>query len=356
MNTATTQPLPPTMRAIVVSQFSDTIETSLKMHTDVPTPTPTPGYAIIKIKAFGVNHAEMHMRRGEWAESMPIIGIECVGVIVSSNPTPDSDEMQPLTPGTPVATLMGGLGRTINGTYAEYTSARLNNIVPLSHSLVQRLGWARLAALPETYATAYTCVFRNLDLQAGEHLLVRGASSAFGRAAIALAVDKGAVVSGTVRSAARVEEMRALGVTEVFIEEGSKLTEQLKHTHAKFDKILELVGNSTVLGSMDLVRRDGRVCLAGWLGGLDSVEFNPLLNKMASGVHLSFFASFALGEEGFPLGDVPLEEIALLAAEGKLQGAEPKRVFAFTEQGVWEAHRIMEAGTAGGKIVVVVDE
>ncbi|KAJ7064023.1 GroES-like protein [Mycena amicta] len=344
-----TQPLPPTMRAIVVSQFG-AVETSLKMHTDVPTPKPTPGYAIIKIKAFGVNHAEMHMRRGEWAESMPIIGIECVGVVVSSIP------VDAFTPGTPVATLMGGLGRTINGTYAEYTSARLDNIVPLSHSLVQRLGWAKLAALPETYATAYTCVFRNLDLQAGEKLLVRGASSAFGRAAIALAVDKGAVVSGTVRSAARVQEMRALGVTEVFIEEGAKLTEHLRANSAKFDKILELVGNSTVLGSMDLVRRDGRVCLAGWLGGLDSVEFNPLLNKMASGVHLSFFASFALGEEGFPLGDVPLKDIALLAAEGKLEGSDPKRVFAFTEQGVWEAHRIMEAGTAGGKMVVVVDE
>ncbi|KAJ7051715.1 hypothetical protein C8F01DRAFT_1338834 [Mycena amicta] len=308
------------MRAIVVTQFG-AIETSLKMHTDVPTPKPkpTPGYAIIKIKVFGVNHAEMHMRRGEWAESMPIIGIECVGVVISSVPASDV-----LTPGTLVATLMGGLGRTINGPYAKYTSAQINNIVPLSQELVQRWG-GRSSRRSQRHmqAPAYTCLFGNIDLRARERLLVRGASSAFGHAAIALAVNKGAVVSGTVRSAARVEEMRhALGVKEVFIEEGAKLTEHMRANSAKFDKILELVGNSTVLGSMDLGRRDGRVCLAGWLGGLDSVEFNPLLHKMATGVHLSFFASFALGEEGFPLGDVPLKEIGLLATEGKLEGAE----------------------------------
>ncbi|KAF7303505.1 alcohol dehydrogenase [Mycena indigotica] len=336
-------PYPPTMRAIVVSNFGP-VETSLKMHTLVPTPSPAPGHAIIKIKAFGVNHAEMHMRRGEWAESMPIIGIECVGVVVSS-------EGDALRPGTPVATLMGGLGRTINGSYAEYTSARLENIVPLPHDVVGSLGWARLAALPETYATAWTCLFRNLDLQAGETLLVRGASSAFGRAAIALAREKGAVVMGTARSLSRSQNLLASGVQEVLLE-----PLVATGTQGKFDKILDLVGNSTVLSSVHLARRDGRVCLAGWLGGLDSVEFNPLLQKMSSGVHLSFFASFAFGEEGFPLSDVPLTTIARLAAEGKLDGAAPKRTWRFSEEEVQEAHRVMERGEAGGKMVVVVDE
>ncbi|KAF7332347.1 GroES-like protein [Mycena kentingensis (nom. inval.)] len=319
--------LPVTMRAIVVSEFGD-IDTSLKMHSSVPAPESVPGHAIIRIKAFGVNHAEMHMRRGEWAESMPIIGIECVGVVVSSAARPNEDEGVAIAPGTPVATLMGGLGRTINGSYAEYTSARLENIVPLPRELVESLGWARLAALPETYATAWTCLFRNLDLRAGERLLIRGASSAFGRAAVALAAQKGAIVSGTVRSPGRIEEFHALGLQNVFIEEGDTLTTRLHTTkHSKFDKILDLVGNSTVLGSLGLVRRDGRVCLAGWLGGLDSVEFNPLLHKMASGVHLSFFASFAFGEEGFQLRDVPLADIAQLAAEGKLPGCRANESF-----------------------------
>jgi len=348
MSTASTNTLPATMRAIVLEHFGSP-ETSLKMQ-NVPTPTPAPGYAIIKVKAFGINHAEMHMRRGEWAESMPIIGIECVGVIVASVPATASSG-QALESGTPVITLMGGLGRTINGSYAEYTSAPLTNVVPISHALVAKLGWARLGALPETYATAWTCLFRNLDVQPGEQLLIRGATSSFGIAAVKLAVNKGAIVSATSRKVERAEALRALGVQEV-LEEGVALG-GLVLEGRKFDKVLELVGNTTLLGSLKLVRRGGKLCLAGFLGGLAPIEFNPLL-QMASGVHFSFFGSFVFGDEEFPLTDVPLEELVELLVRGKLQ-AEPKRVFEFGESGVREAHRIMEAGQAEGKMVVVVD-
>ena len=75
----------------------------------------------------------------------------------------------------------------------------------------------------------------------------------------------------------------------------------------KIDAILDLVGNSVVLDSLAMLRRGGRACLAGWLGGLDPIpDFNPLL-QMASGVYLTFFASFAFGTPGFPLSDVPLQ-------------------------------------------------
>ncbi|KAJ6555202.1 GroES-like protein [Mycena vulgaris] len=350
-NTPITITLPSTMRAIVVEEFG-AVEKSLKLKTDVPTPAPRPGYAIIKVKAFGVNHAEMHMRRGEWAESMPIIGIECAGVVVSSAPLPGSPEPA-LAPGTPVVTLMGGLGRTLDGSYAEYTAARLSNVVPIPHARVAEVGWARLGALPETYATAWTCLFRNLDLQRGERLLVRGATSALGTAATKLALHKGAVVSATSRTPERAEGLTALGVHEVLREDGGALTETLVSAGRKFDKVLELVGNSTVVGSLKLLRRGGALCLAGWLGGLDPFEFNPLL-QMASGVHFSFFGSFVFGEEEFPLTDVPLADIVGMVASGTLD-SEPKRVFQFGEDGVREAHRLMEAGQAGGKMVVVVD-
>jgi NADPH:quinone reductase-like Zn-dependent oxidoreductase len=96
---------PDTMNAVLVKKFGG--PEVLKMEK-VPTPKPEPGRAIIKIKGFGLNHAEMHMRRGEWAESMPIIGIECVGLVVAC---PGKE----FAIGTPVAALMGGLGRTIMG-------------------------------------------------------------------------------------------------------------------------------------------------------------------------------------------------------------------------------------------------
>ncbi|GAA0420046.1 hypothetical protein Acor_29920 [Acrocarpospora corrugata] len=100
-----------------------------------------------------------------------------------------------------------------------------------------------------------------------------------------------------------------------------------------------------------MLRRGGRACLAGWLGGLDPIaDFNPLL-QMASGVYLTFFGSFVFGTPGFPLSDVPLQEIAEQAAAGRLR-AKPSHVFDFGE--VREAHRLMEAGAAGGKMVVVM--
>jgi NADPH:quinone reductase-like Zn-dependent oxidoreductase len=190
-------------------------------------------------------------------------------------------------------------------------------------------------------------------VQPGERLLIRGATSSFGTAAVKLAVNHGAVVSATSRRVERMEGLKALGVHEV-LEEGAALSDKLDLKGRKFDKILELVGNSTLLGSLKLVRRGGRLCLAGFLGGLAPIEFNPLL-QMASGVHFSFFGSFVFGKDEFPLTDVPMAELVDLVATGKLE-AEPKRVFEFGESGVWEAHSVMEAGRAGGKMVVVVDD
>jgi len=102
------------MRAIVLEKFGglDSL-----VYKDSPEPEPKAGHVVIQIKAFGLNHAELHMRRGEWAEAAPVSGIECVGLVKSS---PGGE----FPVGTKVAALMGGLGRTINGSYAEYPTLR----------------------------------------------------------------------------------------------------------------------------------------------------------------------------------------------------------------------------------------
>jgi NADPH:quinone reductase-like Zn-dependent oxidoreductase len=349
---------PTTMKAIVISA-SGPVE-NLIIKDDIPKPTPTPGTALVKIRAFGINHAEMHMRRGEWAESVPISGIECVGVVEDC---PGGE----IPVGTPVAALMGGLGRTIPGSYAEYTVAMVSNVVALADTEAELpLPWAEIAALPESYATAWTCLFRNLGLRCGQRLLIRGATSSFGRAAINLAVEAGAIITATTRSEAKFDMLRDLGVTDV-VREGPPLAQRLKDQRPdaapgdiKFDCVLELVGNSTVVESLTLVKRGGHLCLAGWLGGLDPIPgppgaemggFNPLL-QMASGVHFSFFGSFVFGTDEFPLSDVPLREIVQKVADGRIKHAKPWRTFGFGE--IREAHRVMEDGAAGGKMVVVV--
>ncbi len=143
--------------------------------------------------------------------------------------------------------------------------------------------------------------------------------------------------------------LKGLGAAGVELE-GPDLSTRIAGVKT-FDAVLDLVGNSTLLDSLAIVRRGGRVCLAGWLGGLDPIaDFNPLL-QMPSGVYLTFFASFVFGTPGFPLADVPLQAIAEEAAAGRLD-VKPSRVFPFEE--IHEAHRVMEANEAEGKMVVVV--
>ncbi len=324
------------MRAIVIDKFGGVENLVFK---ELPKPEPRAGWVVIEIKAFGINHAEMHMRRGEWAEAAQVSGIECVGLVKSC---PGGE----FPVGSKVAALMGGLGRTINGSYAEFTRAPVSNVALIESDLP----WAELAAIPETYATAWTCLFRNLEVTAGQTLLIRGATSSFGQAALNLAVNAGVKVIATTRNRDRLPQLQQLGAARAEIEDPSELKNIPEAK--RLDGILDLVGNSTILGSLDLLRRGGRACLAGWLGGLAPIhDFNPLL-QMPSGVYLTFFGSFVFGQPGFPLSDVPLQQIANDVAAGRLK-AKPSRVFKFEE--IREAHRVMEANQASGKMVVVLN-
>ncbi|KAF2095417.1 alcohol dehydrogenase [Rhizodiscina lignyota] len=327
------------MKAIVIEKFGNPDVLVIK---DVDKPEPKAGFALIRVKAFGINHAEMHMRKGEWAEWMPISGVECVG-IVEACPGGEFEL------GTAVVALMGGLGRTINGSYAEYTNASVGNVVSLG-SNEPPLPWDQLAAIPESYATAWSSLFRNLEIQKGQTLLIRGATSALGKAAVNLAVNHGVRVVGTTRNADRHQDLLTLGVEKVE-QEGPDLSKRLNlRLEDKFDAVLDLIGNSVLLDSLTLVRRGGRLCLAGWLGGLAPIsDFNPLL-QMSGGVHFSLFRSPDFGQPAFPVSDVPIRDIVQLATDGKLN-AKPTKTFSFDQ--IREAHRMVEEGRANGKIVVM---
>lgn len=320
------------MKAIVLSNPG---KPSTYVFKDVPIPYAVPGHVVIRVKAFGLNHAEMHMRRGEWAETAEISGIECVGIVHSC---PGNE----FPVGTKVAALMGGLGRSIPGSYAEYTRAPVSNVVAIESDL----SWEELAALPESYATAWTTLFRNLELEKGQTLLIRGGTSSFGQAAINLAVNAGAKVIATTRNLDRAALLKGLGVQEV-VQEGPELSKRLPER--SIDAVLDLVGNSVVMDSLAIVRRGGRVCLAGFLNGLTPIsDFNPLL-QMPSGVHFSFFGSFHFGTPGFDLSDVPMQKIAEDVATGRYK-AKPSQVFQFED--IMKAHEVMEQSRAAGKLVV----
>jgi NADPH:quinone reductase-like Zn-dependent oxidoreductase len=325
------------MKAIVIKEHGGPEKLVLR---DLPDPRPKAGHVVIEVRAFGVNHAETHMRQGQWPEWTEVSGIECAGVVKN-----DPDGV--LRPGQTVVALMGGMGRTIFGSYAEQTNVPRTNVVPIE----TKLSWPALAAIPESYATAWSCLHGNLELRSGQTLVVRGASSALGQAAVNIAAHLGAHVLGTTRRQERFASVEALGAERALLESPG-VAGRVREIYPKgVDAVLDLVGNSVVLESLTMVRRGGRLCEAGWLGGLAPIaSFNPIL-QMPSGVHYSLFGSFVYGTPDFPLSDVPMQAIVDRVAQGAYK-AKPARVFRFEE--IQEAHRLMESNEANGKLVVAV--
>jgi NADPH:quinone reductase-like Zn-dependent oxidoreductase len=326
------------MRAVVVTQHGGPEVLAVRELAD---PSPAAGEVLIEVKAFGLNHADTYMRSGVWAFGIDVLGIECAGRVVE-------DPSGALAPGTTVIALVGGLARTRNGSYAELVAVPATNVVAVETTL----GWAELAAIPEVYATAWVALHENLALAPQETILVRGATSSVGQAAVGLAVDHGAEVVATTRSEAKRSRLGDLGAGVVLID-GGELAPEVRRLHPDgVDCVLDLVGNRVLRDSLRSVRSKGRVCQIGFLGGLDPVDdFNPLAD-LPSGVQLSTFASaFVLGGGDFPLSRIPFQAIVDKVQAGVLR-ARPTRVFGFDD--VVEAHRLMDAGAAGGKLVVAV--
>jgi NADPH2:quinone reductase len=325
------------MKAIVIKRHGGPEVLAIE---ERPAPAPKPGHVVIRVKAFGLNHAELYFRAGAWGDVAEISGIECVGLV-------EDDPDGRFFPGQKVAALVGGLGRSLNGSYAELTSAPASNVVPIKTDL----SWEALAAIPESYATAWTALIGILALVKEQTVVVRGAGSALGQSAVNIAAHAGARVIATTRMAARFGLLEALGAKEVVLE-APALSARVRERHSDgIDAVLDIVGNTTVLDSVAMLRRGGRVCLVGFLGGGGPLALEPVF-QIPSGRHFSVFASaLVTGSAEFPLSEIPFQAIVDRAAAGIYQ-AKPARVFGFDE--IQDAHRLMETGEAGGKIVVRV--
>lgn len=326
------------MRAIVIQQPGGPEQLVI---AERPRPVPRPGEVLIAVRAFGLNQAELYFRQGLWGAVPEITGIECVGEVVA-------DASGRFESGQKVAALVGGMARRFNGSYAEYTCVPASNVVALR----SELPWEQLAALPESYATAWSCLHGNLGLQAGQVLLVRGATSALGQAALNIAAELGAEVIATTRRPERRTLLQSLGAREALVD-GPELARHVRERHPRgIDAVLDIVGARTMMDSLQMLRRGGRLCVAGFLGGGGPVDgFEPVF-QLPSGRHLSVFASaLVLGGEEFPLSEVPLQDMAERVADGRYR-ARPAAVFRFEQ--IREAHELLACGEALGKIVVLV--
>lgn len=287
-----------------------------------------PGWVLVKVQAFGLNHSEKLLRlneiRADYIQKPIIPGIECAGEIADPS---DSD----LVAGQKVIALMGGMGRSFHGSYAEYV------LLPrrIVFSVESDLPWEVLGAVPETYFTAWGSLFECLRLTADDVLLIRGATCALGYAAVQIAKALGCRVIATTHRESKLPLL--LDADEAVLDDGA-LTGKVHGV----TKALDLIGPRNLRDTLTAVEKGGIVCQTGLLGGVYTLNgFDPI-KDIPNSVYLTGFFS------NYPTQQTVDEIFAFLNAKRLV----PSCGAVYTFEHIREAIAAQDEGKANGKIVV----
>ena len=306
---------------------------------ELPVPAVRDGWSLVQVQGAGLNRSELRTRQGHSPSvTFPrVLGIECVGIVAAST-DPELPE------GAAVAAVMGEMGRKFDGGYAEYALLPNSLLMPVTTTLP----WDVLAALPETYLTARGSLDAlGLGPGARGRLLIRGGTSSVGLAAASIASGYGVETAATTRRQGRTGALAAAGADYALVDDGGSLAASL---HAIWpegpDYVLDLVGASTAVDSLRLVRRGGTVCVTGSLSGWVIPDFEPVA-MIASGTKLTAFHSNDIkGSAGAALLQQVIGEV-----EAGVYRPNVDRVFGLAD--IVAAHRYMENNEAMGKLVAV---
>ena len=315
------------MKAVLIDKKTPASDIEV---TEVPIPKTRSGWVLIKVKAFGMNHSEQILRLEEIEESYirkPVIpGIECVGEVVDPGDTR-------FLSGDRVAALMGGMGRSFHGSYAEYA------LLPEHHvfKVDTQLSWEEMAAVPETYFTAWEALVDCLGLMPNDTLLIRGATCALGYAAIQIAKALGCKVIATTHRESKLPLLKDADV--VLWDKGS-----LAGKVSGVTKVLELVGPKTLRDTLKAVRKGAIVCSTGILGGEYTLkDFDPI-KEIPNGVYLTGFFSNSPTQKS-------IDEIFDFL---KAYDLKPCIGAVYSFKNIRQACMDMDDGKVNGKIVVTM--
>lgn len=294
-----------------------------------PDPQPGAGEVLVRVRAAGLNGADMMQRRGLYpapkGSPADIPGLELAGEVAALGQGAERFAI-----GDRVMAIVGGGGQ------AELCVVHERQLMPVP----ERLGWLQAGGAPEVFTTAHDALFSQAGLRPGERLLINGAAGGVGTAAIQLGVTAGASVVGTVRNEALRDGVAALGAEAVAPEEALE--------HGPFDVVLELVGAPNIPGDLASLAERGRIVVIGVSGGAKA-ELNllALMGKRAS-IHASTLRSRSLEDKAQAARLVEKEVLPLLAS-----GAiEVQIAQTFPLASAAEAYDRFAAGGKLGKIVL----
>jgi len=325
-----------TMRAIVVARPGGP---DVLVARDVPVPVPGAGEILVRVRAFGINRADLLQRRGHYPAPpdapADIPGLEFAGEVA------DVGDGVALDRGVRVMGIAGG------GTYAEQVVVPAAQAVPIPSSLPYPLA----AAVPEAFVTAHDALVR-AGTGAGSWVLIHAVGSGVGIAVVQLASAWGAHVLGTSRTSAKIDRARAFG-----LDVGCRLPADDFVTAAReatggvgVDAALDLVGGPQFPRTLEALRDRGRLILIGLTGGGSAELDLGIVLRRRLRIEGTVLRTRSRSEKGAAVAAFATDVLPLLAS-GAVRPVV-HHVFPFTD--VQEAHRIMEANANFGKLVVEV--
>jgi NADPH2:quinone reductase len=244
--------------------------------------------------------------------------------------------------GQQIAAIMGGMGRFIDGGYAEYTLVPLDIVFPFQ----SELPWTTLGAIPEMFQTVSGSLVQALEVQKGETLLIRGGTSSIGMLSCQLAKHYGLTVIATTRNLSKESALRANGADDVIPDNG-QVSPVLKQRYPRgVDKVLELIGTATLKDSLQCIRPKGMVCMTGILAGEWTMkEFTPMGDIPSTGRLTCYMG------EATDLDAALLQDFIDAVAKGEIN-LNIDRIFPLDQAA--DAHRYMESNQNKGKIVLEI--
>jgi putative PIG3 family NAD(P)H quinone oxidoreductase len=327
--------VPDKMTAIEIAQPGppDVLRT-----TERPVPRPASGEVLIRVEAAGVNRPDVLQRLGQYPPppgASDIPGLEVAGVVAAIHP-----DVIRWRIGDRVCALVAG------GGYAEYCAAPEVQCLPFPGNV----GATAAAAIPETFFTVWTNLFRRGALRTGERVLIHGGSSGIGTTAIQLAHTLGSIVFATAGSEEKCEACRRLGARMAINYRTADFVEAIQQATAGggVDVILDIIGADYFAKNIDCLAVEGRLVQIGLLSGArTSIDLGRVMRRRLT-ITGSTLRIRTIQEKGALAQDLEANVWPLLSA-GRVAPVLD-RTFPLRE--AVAAHRRMEAGEHIGKIVL----